>query len=184
MSKCNWKEVFSNGNSYYGFGYSLLLVPLFYICETGLELIRGAIVVNIICILLLYLLQIYFMSKIFPTCKVGMLAIMSGVVCLYPYLQCSTMKVMNEVFLTLWVWVIGILLYKALATGKYLYFILLGITAVYIYFIHFRSVAVLAALGMCYVMMLYCKKVDWRKTVAFLIVFILGFAICNALKKA
>lgn len=183
LSKCDWKEVFSNSNAYYGLGYSLLLSPLFYICETGLELIRGAIAVNIICILFLYFIQIYVMSKIAPKCNCSVLAIISGVICLYPYLLCSSMKVICEAFLTLWVWIIGFLLYKSFSTQKYRYFFLLGVATMYSYFIHMRSVAVIAAVGLILLLGLYSKKINLKKVICFLLPFIGCFLILNIFKK-
>lgn len=183
FSNYDWREAFSNSNEYYGFGYSMLLVPLFYFCETGLDLIRASIVVNIIGILFLYLIQIYLMSKIFFKCQYSVLALISGAVCLYPYLVCSSMKVICEVFLTLWVWVICFFLYKSFLTQKYRYFCLLGATTVYIYFIHIRSIAVIASVGLILLIGLYSKKNALKKVLCFFVPFVGCFLLLNIFKK-
>ena len=49
-----WQETFAYCNSYYGWGYSILLVPLFWFCKNCVQLIRGAIVVNTLLVVASY----------------------------------------------------------------------------------------------------------------------------------
>lgn len=183
LTKCNWKETFCNTNSYYGFGYSVLLIPIFIFCKTGLNLIRGAIIINIVFVLLLYFIQIYLMSKILPKSRLDILAVISGISCLYPYLTSMSMQVVCEVFLTFWVWTIGVLLYKALETKKYIYFLLVGVATAYISAIHLRSIAVIVALLLTIIIGVYCKNINLKEMLFFLIPFVCCLLILNIFKK-
>lgn len=179
----DWKEVFGNSSSYYGWGYSLLLVPLFWICNTGVELIRGSIFVNILCIVVQYFLQIYLMKKILSTSKMVYLAIFSFLVCLYPYIASNSMKVVAEVFLTLMVWLVGLFLYNALKTQKIYHYILLGIFSSFIFFVHTRALFVMIS---CITIMIIClilKKISLRKFIIYIVIFLSCFLIFSIVKK-
>ena len=49
---------------YYGYGYSLWLIPLFLVFDTGIEIIRGALAVNAVIVVLLFWVQYVLMSKV------------------------------------------------------------------------------------------------------------------------
>ena len=61
MSGTEWEYM---TNSYYGYGYSILLIPLFWLCNTGIEIIRGAIWINVICVVALFFVQYLLLSKL------------------------------------------------------------------------------------------------------------------------
>lgn len=185
FSKDNWREVFSNVTAYYGYGYSLILIPLFYLCDSGLALIRGVIGVNIFCILLLYFMQIAVMSKILPECKKSVLSVCSAIMCLLPYLVASSMKTICEVYLTLVVWTIAWILYKAIESKKNIYYILLYIATAYIFFVHTRSIAIVGAVwGVLLFQMLYAEKKK-KAIISFvlgLVLFAISYILFNCVK--
>ena len=184
----DWTEVFSNMTAYYGYGYSLLLIPLFALCDSGLTLIRGAISVNIACIILLYFVQIYVMEKIFLDCNKNILAIMSAFVCLQPYLVASSMKTICESFLTLQTWIVALLLYKVSITNKSVYYIMFSISVAFTFFIHTRGIATMGAAGLVFFMFLLKgttneRKNNLKKTVISIIIFIITVVAFFYIKK-
>lgn len=183
----DWKEVFSNYTAYYGFGYSLLLIPVFLFCDPGISFIWGIVAINVLCVVALYIVQIYVMSKLLPDCKKWLLGLGSMVVCLYPYLVGSSMKTICEVFLTLQLWLIGLLIYMALETQRRIYHILLVIVSVFVFFVHTRSIAVLGAAGITWLFALEKRKEKkWRRVILVLIaggVFLVTFILLYQVKK-
>lgn len=180
----DWKEVFSNVNAYYGFGYSIFLIPLFFVCDTGLELIRGIAIVNTIAVILLYFIQIYIVSRVFKKIPLWLVAIVSMIVCFYPYIFCSSQKAICEICLTLWVWLIALLLYKTLISKKYIYCVLLAIAIVFSYFIHARAITIFAVMMIVIGMAVYAGQVNIKQVGVIFITFVLTFAVFKVGKSA
>lgn len=183
FSKNNWKNTFSNMNAYYGFGYSLILIPLFYICHTGEMLIQGCITVNIFCLLGIYFIQIHMMKELYNDVSKKIFPLISFAVCLYPYLVSNTLKVTCEVFLTLQFWIIILNLYNALKYKEIIKFILLGCSTIYIYFIHTRAVVIsLVVCGL--IIILFCGgKIKKRNLFFFFISICITFVIFYIIKN-
>lgn len=171
----DWVEAFSNMTLYYGYGYSLLIIPLFFVCDTGITLIRGCIIINICCVVCLYFVQINLMSRICNKRK-STTAIVSFVACLYPYLTSSAMKVFCEVFLSLQFWLVALLIYKSLKTGRSRYYILLGIMSVFMFYIHTRAIIVVGTVVMMVIVLVVMKKIERKNAIVFGGVFAISFA--------
>lgn len=144
LSGHNWTEAFGSIAAYYGYGYSVLLIPFFLVCNSGLDIIRGAVAVNALCVLLIYVLLIYIVGKIFPISVIGkkVLAFISMITCLFPYIVCNSMKVVPEVFLTSLVLLTGVFLYKALGDNKKRHYTMVFFLMVFMVFTHIRAIAV------------------------------------------
>ena len=147
----NWKEVASK-IGYHGFGYSVILIPLFYICETGVELIRGGIIINYLLIYLIYALQISAFSKIYPDIKKTYICIASFLVSLNPYLMANANKITCEVMLTMWLLVMTRCLIWTLEKNKKICFTILSFVSSYVFFIHTRAII---ALGVMCLLIIY-----------------------------
>lgn len=164
-TKQPWAEVISNNTSYYGFGYSVLLIPLFLVCDSGKELIQGAILVNVILVIVTYFIQIYLMKKIFSKVAKELWILASFACCIYPYIVCNIYKVNSEVLLNLQMWIIALLLYKAVKDNKMIYYILLSLAMVYIFFIHTRGIAIVATITILLFFLCIVKKLTLRRLV-------------------
>lgn len=141
---------------YYGYGYSVLLIPAFLITDTGVQLIQGACIVNLICVLGIYILQIFVMEKICVQINRIILSFASFSVCLYSYIVSNALKVDSETFLTFWYVLLAVLIYCAVKTDKAWAYGLLGAGCAYIFFIHTRAFIVIGAV-FC-VLVLLCIK--------------------------
>lgn len=127
-------------NMYYGYGYSILLMPLFWFGTNGTQIIRGAILINAVCILLTFGIQIVLMSKMFKQVSRYQIILVAFVLSFYPYLLASATKVLCEVFLNLLVWLAGLLIFQLIETEKWQYGLLLAINLAWISFTHTRAV--------------------------------------------
>lgn len=166
---------------YYGFGYSLLLVPLFWIFDTGIEIIRGAIVINAINVVALFLVQYILMSKICKELNRNLIVVCSFALSFYPYIVASGLKVVCEVTLTLVVWLCGLLLYQALDKGKWYYYVLLVVCTAYMFFVHSRTFVFAGVMVMTIGVMLLFKQIHWKQlfmmAVTAIVVLIIGFSV-------
>lgn len=170
-------------NMYYGYGYSLWLVPLFWLCGSGVGMIRAAVMFNAVCVVGIFLTQYILMKKLCKDTNKNLIVLMSFVLCFYPFIVSSGLKVLCEVLLTLVVWVTGLLLYQALETGKWYYYMLSAISTVYMYFVHTRSFVFCGVIVLFLGLMFLLKKVNWKQLLIFggvaLLVFMLGAMLKN-----
>lgn len=179
-----WDSYSSIGTAYYGYGYSVILVPLFLICKTGVELIKTAILVNYLLVIFSFLLQSYIFCKIFNRCNVYVSSAIALVTNLFPYSIVSANKVLCETFLNFQVWIIALLLYKLFITHKKKYYALTGFLCSYIFYTHSRAIAVIVVVWG--VLFLYTYLYHDRKgfivfTLSFCMFFLLGHLIENNL---
>lgn len=94
----NWDEV-GAAYPYSGYGYSLILIPVFLLCKSGVSLIRGACIVNIVCLFLMYILHISILRKVSKNSNSILLPMFAFISCCTPYLASNVYKVLAEVFL-------------------------------------------------------------------------------------
>jgi hypothetical protein len=185
LTRTDWLLV---GNQYYGYGYSLWLVPLFWVCKTGTQLIRGAVLFNTLCVLGIFWSQIFLMTRIFPKWNRYLVIVSSFVLCLYPYLVATDMVVLCECLLTLMVWVCGALLYQALHTGKWYYYLILVISAGYTFFIHTRAIVFVAVLCMVVAVVMLRDHAGAKNAAAFFLplvaVMVAGYLLKNRIIDA
>ncbi len=152
---------------YYGYGYSLILIPCFLFFHTGVEIIRCAIFINILCIVLTYFIQIAVMKIITDDKRVSLLAFISFITCFYPYMIGEAFQVIAESLLVTLFWMSIFLLCKALEKQKMYLYILYGFCITYMFFVHTRTIAVLAASLMTVLICVLQKKIKLRYAVAF-----------------
>lgn len=127
---------------YYGYGYSLILIPLFFICDTGSEIIKMAILINYIIVILTYFIQVYILKKIFHKQNSYVIALVAFILNFFPYVVASANKVICEVFLNFQIWLIALFFYKLVVTKRKMYCVILGALAAFIYYTHARAIAV------------------------------------------
>ena len=168
---------------YYGYGYSLWLVPLFWVCNTGVQMIRATVLFNAICVVLLFWIQYTLMSKLCKNTNRNIIVAISFILCMYPYIVSSSLKVICEVLLTLLVWVCGLLLYQAVETGRWYYYALLALSMVYLFFVHTRAFVFCGVIVIIFGLAFLLKKISWKQLLLFAVLalgfLVLGFALKN-----
>lgn len=142
----DWREILSNMHAYYAYGYSLFLIPVFWLANTGVQVIQGACVVNIIWVLGIYLIQICIMEKICRYKNSFVIAAISFIASLYSYIVSNTLKVDCETILTFCYLFCAFLLYYAVRTNKVWLYGLLGVSSAYMFFIHTRAIVLIGGM--------------------------------------
>lgn len=170
----DWSEATSLG-SYYSFGYSLVLTPVLYFVKDSITAYRAAVVLNMVmmCMGLYFLYRL--MQKLFPGAEKERAAIISGIAVLYPpwifYMQ-MTMTEALLLFLYIlicWIFICFLENPRALTAA----FLVLAL--VYIYFVHMRSIGMIAAGGITLVLWAFSGKSPGRRRKTLLV---LGALLC------
>lgn len=94
----DWSPIFSN-SAYYGWGYGILLAPLFKINDTALKF-QMAVVINVVLLITCYYLLIAIAKEVFITLDYKKRSLISAVTILYSYHLAYAHLSMCEVFLT------------------------------------------------------------------------------------
>lgn len=162
-------------NLFYGYGYSLWLIPLFWLCDMGAAIIHRALLINVAFIVCIFWALVWILHHFFPDVSKYIHLVIAGALCLYPYLMKSSLTVWCESLLSLVVLLSAIFAYQALETQKIRYFIILGILLPYCFFVHARSVVFLAIFVTMFLVALWKNQTPWRNVCGFIIVGVVVF---------
>lgn len=182
-------EYFSRGKwecklaGYYGYGYSLLLIPLFFLCKTGSQLIHGAILINSIIVVFLFWVEIAVTSKLCTKMDRYLRVLVSFILCFYPYIVSSSMKILCECLLSLMIWGVWLLLFKVFETKQIRFCVLLGIALAYLFYIHTRTIPVIGAVLLIIVFLYFQKYIEIKQLAACLFPCIIVFGIGYWIKQ-
>lgn len=179
MAGVDWDFFYS---SYFGYGYSVLLIPLFKLCNSGVQIIQGAVLINVCCVVVMFFVLVFLMEKLCTELSRTMITVSSFILCLYPYLLASSMKVFSECFLSLLFSLTWLLLYKALRTDKVFYFLWLGVVLPYLYFVHTRAICVVGVVVLAIIILATRNRIGWKKVGFFLLAFVVTFVAGYMLK--
>lgn len=140
----DWSEATSLG-SYYSFGYSLVLAPILYFVKDSILAYRTAVVINMILMCIGLLLLYKLMQKLFPGMEKERAVIISGIAVLYPPWIFYMQMTMTEGLLLFLYILICYLFVCFLEKPRALTAVGLSAALVYIYFVHMRSIGMIAA---------------------------------------
>lgn len=182
LTNHDWSSIY-NVIPYYGYGYSLLLIPLFILFGTGIEIIQGAVFINILCITITYFIQIVVMKIITKDTRVHILALISFTTCFYPYIVGQAFQVIAESFLIMLFWTSILLLCKAVEKQNIYIYILYSFFLAYMFFVHARAIMVIAAAFITLLICVFLKKIKLRHSIVFICTFFLFFIIGSSIKK-
>lgn len=143
FSKVNWKETFAYCESYYGWGYSMFLVPLFWFCKNSLQLIRGAIVINYLFVVLCYYQLNRLLRKVSGVIHDKLISVISFVLCFFPYVYLNANKINCEVCVLAFFLLICNCVFELLLSQSWKQFITLGILTSLVYAVHARTIVIL-----------------------------------------
>lgn len=140
----DWSDIVSLG-SYYSYGYSLILFPIFVLCKDAVIAYRVAIVVNFLLLIVCFFLLKRLIGCLFGQIKEGESIFFSAIAVFYPsWLLYAGTTLSEIVIVTLYIG-IGCLLYDYIEHNRRSTLILLVLAFVYIHFVHMRTIAVLIA---------------------------------------
>ena len=166
----------SFSNMYYGWGYSILLLPFFIIGTKGTSLIRGAILINALCTVVTYLIQIGVLTRVCKKLNKYVIVLIAFVLSFYPYIMSSNVKVLSESLLHLMTWVCTWFIYEAIETRQTRWYALLGVSMAYMFFVHTRSFVFIGTWIVVTLALLVGKVMSWKRLIVFLLTFIMCYA--------
>jgi len=140
----DWSDIVSL-NSYYSYGYSVILTPIFMLFQDGLTAYRAAVVMNFVMLAGTGLMLQYLAGKLFPDQKGQLRYVCATIAALYPPLLLYTKTTMAETMLAFLYVLILVLLYQYLERERFYLMSLMLAALVYIHFVHMRTVALLVA---------------------------------------
>ena len=138
----DWSDIASL-SSYYSYGYSALLFPIFVLCKSGIWAYRFAICLNFLMLIAIFFMLKNLAKKLFMSMTSNALTLFAIIAVIYPPLLIYSKTTMAETTLAFIYVVICALLYKYFENNKWQTLILLVTANIYIYFVHMRAVGVL-----------------------------------------
>ena len=185
MAGKDWTALLST-SSFYSYGYSFLLVPMFWLGFTATLMYRIALVFNVILLILSFLLTVWLARKLFgDKTDRRFLIFLSFIITLYPYNIYQMHLAWTELFLTFLFWAIAALFYRIFCAKKpqVLDLTLLSMASVYIYTVHNRALGVTLAVFFL-LLFLYLKSIREKNAqhrflfaLIFIIVLFIGASI-------
>ncbi|MCM1252775.1 MAG: hypothetical protein NC321_08130 [Clostridium sp.] len=178
-----WAGVMQN-MPWYAFGYSLLLAPLFLITTNMLVMYRMAVIINIVLSLINFWLAFKVIQKAAPEISgvlpIGAIAFTATSYSTYIF---NSYIGWSETLLVFLLWLLLyelILLEEKPGIGKG---ILIGLTAGYAYMVHNRMLAVIAALILTMLLLVWTKKIRIRHFLSVVIAIVLLFGLSSIGKQ-
>lgn len=164
----DWSEISSLG-SYYSFGYSLILIPILFLFQSGLAAYRASIVVNMLLLLGTFLLLTKIAAKIFSKLDTKLQILFSGIAACYPVWFMYMGMTLVEIILVFDLVLVAYLLILYLEDMKLSHLILLILATAYLYTIHMRSVGIVIAVAMTIVIRILTSKKNGKKILLMLL---------------
>lgn len=176
LSGYDWSDIVSLG-SYYSYGYSLILFPIFQLCKDAVMAYRVAVTCNFILLGVVYFLLLYLAKRLNEAqCKVN-LCLATAVAVFYPSWLFYARTTMVETVLMATFVVICVLLYRYLEKNKWSTLIWLVLCVVYIHFLHMRAIGVLIAGVITLVIYFLCQSGKWKQ---FFLLIVFGIVVLCA----
>ena len=160
MTGNTWAGVM-NGMPWYACGYSFVLWPIFILQSDMSTMYRMAVILNAVLGIMSFLLAYKIIKKVkFASGSVLLTAIMSFTVTSYSAYVFHTYVAWSETLLSFLIWLIFYEIISLEEVPKCWKSVLLGVTVGYSYMVHNRMLAVVAAVLLTQLVLLYYKKIN------------------------
>lgn len=178
LSGCDWSDIVSLG-SYYSFGYTLILYPIFQIFQDSIVAYRAAVTVNFLLMILAYFVLLKNIMRLQEERqKTISLILITGIAILYPSWLHYSRSTMTEIVVMSMYIIICMLMTLYLDNHKPGILVALIISLIYIYTVHMRTVAILiAAVITLIVYAVTHSNSNRKKTIQISTVIILGILL-------
>lgn len=161
MTGTDWAEI-TSFNSYYGFGYGVILAPILYFTDHGVLAYQIAMIVNAILVCGIYLIVLNVLEEICPELKTSVKTVTALAAVLYTGTIYYAQFTLAEIPLIFVYWLIVLLACKLLKKVTVIRLILFSVLAVYIFSIHQRAIGITIICAMFWVY-LFVKKCKNKK---------------------
>ena len=144
----DWSKVTAYG-SYYSFGYSLFLTPILWLGQNAVWTYRIALFVNVLLLAATFVLLQGIVGRLIPHSTPAQRVLGTGVALCYPTWLLYMNMTMTEILLVFCFVLECRLLLAYMERPTFGRFVMAGISAVYMYTVHMRSLPVLCACVGC-----------------------------------
>lgn len=172
LAGLNWADTVSK-IPYYSYGYSLLLVPLFWIFKSTMNMYRAAIVLNGIMLSISFLLCYDIAKKLMFNVNKYILMSISFLISIYPTYIVYSNIAWSECLLVLNCWILTWCFVGLNNKSNIKKFILIGFLSGYTYTVHQRSLGILVASIIVILLMKIFNKINIKQFLSVVIPFIL-----------
>lgn len=155
--------------SYYSYGYSILLAPLFWIFDDPVIMYRAALVINSLLLSLILLISYSIAKKMFPQINKLYLLIASLCVSLYPSYIVYVNIAWSESLLIFICWMIVWCFIRLNRNASMWMFSLTALLLVYAYSIHQRTLGILVAGVFIVILMKVYRYINWKHFFSFML---------------
>jgi hypothetical protein len=153
----DWKDLAMN-TPYYSFGYSLVLIPLFWIFKSTATMYRAAIILNALMLCVSYFCCYFTLKRMPHKASDEYLAAISGAV----MLMCGDLFHMKiawcETFMTMLMWLMVFLIGRLEEKFRYKDYAAIHIIMLLMYITHQRTIGIFISLFMIMFLILYKHK--------------------------
>ena len=172
-----------DGTAWYSYGYSILLVPLFWITHDMSIIYKMALFLNAVMSVISYLLCYSIARKLAPKLETWLVGVISLIVVMYPSFIAQSYIAWSETALFMFVWFLFWLVIKYEEKHTLWSAVLIGLTAGYLYLIHNRTIGLMVACAMIAVIMVFLKKMCWQDAGAIILMLLAVYLINTPIKE-
>lgn len=181
LAGLNWSNTLSQ-IPYYSYGYSLLLVPLFWIFDNPIHMYKAAIILNGIMLSTSFLLCYDIARKLMNSANKYILIGISFFISMYPTYVAYSSIAWGECLLIFVCWLLTWCFLGLNEKSNNIKFISIGFLSIYVYVIHQRALGILVASLLVIILMKIFKKINWTQYLSVILPITLSMIIHFYLK--
>lgn len=177
-----WDEL--GKSAFYGYGYSIFLIPSFLLTETGESLITAAHITNIIFEIGIFIVFCIILKTLFERYTVW-IPIIAAISSISPYLITNTYKVLCEVCFTFFYTLLVLLFLEGLKKNSLIFYTGAVLCAAFLPFIHTRGIIITFVFFIFIVAdVIKRKKLTLKKIIILAAIFGIVFTLLYLIKKS
>ncbi|WP_026520071.1 hypothetical protein [Butyrivibrio sp. FCS006] len=177
-----WDLIAQTG-MYYGYGYSVLLIPVVLISETGYLIVKLSYIVNMICIIATFWIYAAIIDYLDNKSNNPYWCLVAFASCLLPCLRVNAIKVNCETFLPMMLGAITLLLIHSLNKRYTFFWIFLGIVLSYMPFIHTRTLIIVFSFFLMLFIAFRSRIISLKEAIITLFAFSVSYVLLFFLKQ-
>lgn len=177
----DWREV-AYLNPYYGFGYGILLCPLFLFFDDAVLMYRIAIGYNAVFMVLSFILGVRIMDNLKFNIRKEWKLIFSFSATAYSNLIFQSQTTQVECLLNFLFWLTLYILINIIQRHRLLDYICMSLICGYMYAVHMRSLGVVFTSAVTLLLFASQNKKLWKKTFIYLSLLLVMFFLINFIK--
>ncbi len=165
----DWSDVLAGHMNWYSYGYSLVLVPLFWVSHNLYLMYKTAIVLNGVFAILTFYLCIRCAEILFPKTERWLLITVSFMVCMYSAYITQGPIAWSETFLYLLVWLLLYLFLRFEQAPDVNHALCLSLCMAGCYITHNRTIGIVTAYFIIVLFLRMTDAIDWKLFAALLL---------------